>query len=230
MIHVIEEKNFGNAWYKAIQNVLKEKRRIVFGVDKKVAYDSCQVIELTGNAIKQILNKETHPQYTFKAIDSYMREFTYEYLAEYERKTGNEKFDYLYMERLTERASNELEEMGKSIEEQKLLKTSSNYCQAITWKRCEDGTNKRASPCLQRIWCRWNEGDKVDLHLEWRSRDLYNAWQANLIALVGMINREVIEPNGCKLDALVDFSDSLHIYEADMEQARRIQITQWPYI
>lgn len=100
MINIVEETGFGNAWWKAIRFVLRNEQPLTFGVDEKHAWDSTQLIELTGNAITQVLNGQLHPLSTFKAIDSYKREFTYEYIREYERIPNERKFDYLYMDRL----------------------------------------------------------------------------------------------------------------------------------
>lgn len=238
MIHCISEQNFHQAWWKAIQNVLTQKQPIHFGSlrEPKVAWDSTQLIELGGHAITQVLNGEIHPMSTFKAIDSYKREFTYEYLKEYNKKKSVEKFDYLYMDRLAQNLSSidrvsEIEELGTTdqinylramIEEQKDHKISSNYILATIWYADFDGGYYNASPCLQIIQLRWNPGDLIDMHLIWRSRDLYNAWQANIVAIATMINRECIIPNDCKLNRITDYSTSLHIYEGDVEQARRI--------
>ncbi len=227
MINIVEETSFGNAWWKAIRFVLRNEQPLTFGVDKKHAWDSTQLIELTGNAITQVLNGQLHPLSTFKAIDSYKREFTYEYLREYERMTDERKFDYLYMDRLATRTTDQVMFMNRSIKEQKQEQLSRNYTIASTWNIDTDGLPRKSSPCLQIIQLRWNPGDLIDMHLIWRSRDLYNAWQANIIAIADMINREVIIPNECKLNRITDYSTSLHIYDEDIEQARRVNMV-WP--
>lgn len=242
MINVVEETSFGNAWWKAIRFVLRNEQQLTFGTDEKHAWDSTQLIELTGNAITQVLNGQLHPLSTFKAIDSYKREFTYEYLREYERLSEESRFDYLYMDRLANNKTmsepTTLEEydwgttdqvmfMNRSIKEQKQEQLSRNYTIASTWNIDTDGLPRKSSPCLQIIQLRWNPGDLIDMHLVWRSRDLYNAWQANIIAIADMINREVIIPNECKLNRITDYSTSLHIYDTDIEQARRVNMV-WP--
>jgi len=58
--------------------------------------------------------------------------------------------------------------------------------------------------CLQRIWIRYLGDQSVEVHLTWRSRDLYTAWQANIVAIIDMLNR----------------ADSLHIYESDKDAER----------
>ncbi|NIA12244.1 MAG: hypothetical protein GWP10_21630, partial [Nitrospiraceae bacterium] len=43
------------------------------------------------------------------------------------------------------------------------------------------------------------------------------------IAIIDMLNREVIRPNGCRIVKLVDYSDSLHIYESE-KGAERVKL------
>ncbi|MFA5696690.1 MAG: hypothetical protein WC917_04615, partial [Bacilli bacterium] len=45
------------------------------------------------------------------------------------------------------------------------------------------------------------------------SRDLM-ALQANIIAIAECLNREVVWPNNCRIARIVDYSDSLHIYDS----------------
>jgi len=239
MLNSTSETNFNQAWWKAIQNVLNQKNELHFGShnEPKQAWDSTQLIELTGHAIKQVLNGEIHPQSTFRALDSYKKEFTYKYLDEYNNKPTKEQFDYLYMDRLAQNqviscsefmdddepdVINQLECMKNAIYGQKERLISSNYTLATTWYADQDGLETPSSPCLQIIQLRWNPGDLIDMHLIWRSRDLYNAWQANIVAISDMVNRECILPNDCKLARITDYSTSLHIYKGDIEQAKRV--------
>ena len=57
----------------------------------------------------------------------------------------------------------------------------------------------------------------------WRSRDLFAAWNSNMVGLLTMIRREVLDPNNLKLVKVVDFCNSLHIYEADWEEASKVK-------
>ena len=84
-IYTMESTDFHNAWCGAIQNVLKQPQtKLTFGSNdyKKTALDSIQTIILTGTlssqAIGQIENKQTHPQYKFggKRLEEYCKEFT----------------------------------------------------------------------------------------------------------------------------------------------------------
>lgn len=169
----------------------------------------------------------------FKAIDSYCNVFTYDWLYKYNEITDEQKkFDYVYSERLKQFAElPDLEELGtfdqiirmnEHLELQRDTQIGSNYCQAITWYVSKDGNDHKASPCLQRIWTRWYPGNLIDMHLEWRSRDLLNAWQSNIVAITKMMQDDVFEPCNCKLARIVDFSDSLHIYASSIDDAKKV--------
>jgi thymidylate synthase len=64
---------------------------------------------------------------------------------------------------------------------------------------------------------------KGEFHVSWRSRDLYAAWNSNMIALALFFKKEVFEPNNIKIIRCVDFSNSLHIYEGDWEVANKVK-------
>ena len=53
---------------------------------------------------------------------------------------------------------------------------------------------------------------------------MFTAWQANLIAIVGMLDNEVIKPNDCRIVKIVEFNTSLHIYNSDIEYAKKIEL------
>lgn len=223
--NVIKETDFHNAWKLALEFILKNKYEISFGDLKnpKKAWDSTQVIWLSGGAIRQIERREIHPDYPFKLVDNYCNELTREYLKNYHKKSDLEKFVYLYFERLVE-PIDQLAFMNNNLGKQISSGIRSNQCQAITW-RSEEDTISGSPPCLQRIQVLWSEPDQVDVRFSWRSRDLFGAWQSNLIALVSMLNTEVIHPNGCKIRSIIDYSDSLHVYITDLEAARNVR---WP--
>ncbi|MEA3281126.1 MAG: hypothetical protein U9Q68_00965 [Euryarchaeota archaeon] len=222
---LIQEDDFHNAWARAVRYVLRDGRKITIGdaTEPKPIKDACVLFELTGDAIRQIEDRELHPQFPFQHIDPYCEEFTREYLSQYIGKPDQERFSYLYFERLAMYGN--LDQMGRLRE---CLTTqidtgiASNRDQAITWQPRADLGNT-SPPCLQCIQIRHLGNGNVDVHLAWRSRDLYTAWQVNIIAIIDMLNREVIHPNQCHIVKLVDYSDSLHIYDSEKE-AKRVKL------
>lgn len=118
----------------------------------------------------------------------------------------------------------------------------SNRDQVITWIPDRDIFVSEDQPCMQRIQFfiyeyptnftlvggnRIGHEDakkgKAEFHVEWRSRDLFAAWNSNMIGLITMLNREIFEPNNLDLVKVVDFCNSLHIYESDWEQAKTVK-------
>ena len=227
----IEEKNFHNAWAIAIRTVLKNGTELVIGggEERKPIRDSCMLISMTGNAIKQIEDKELHSQFPFKRIDEYCNEFTRGFLKEYLKRPQEQTFAYLYFQRLVRHEGylaniyDQLKWMQDELGSQIEHNITSNRIQAITWNLDWD-TMSNSPPCLQRIQIRYIPHGNVDVHLTWRSRDLYAAWQPNVICIIDMLNREVIIPNGCKIVRIVDYCDSLHVYETDVQQAELVKL------
>lgn len=224
---LIEDTDFRNSWARAIRYVLREGIKITIGdsIEPKKILDICATIELTGTAIKQIENRELHPQFPFQHIDQYCEEFTRDYLIEYIETPVSERFSYLYFHRLAVYRScfDQIKFLRDRLGLQTNTDISSNRDQSITWD-AEQDFNSASPPCLQRIWIRYLGDQNVEVHLTWRSRDGYGAFQANLIALIDMLNREIIHPNGCNIVKLVDYSDSWHIYESDISAARNVKL------
>jgi thymidylate synthase len=237
---MIEGNNFHNVWAKALQKVVKNGTDLVIGggEERKPIRDSCMLISLTGNAIKQVEKREIHPQYPFRRVDEYCEEFTRSYVRHYLGMSKDERFAYLYFKRLTIYPCyrdpscyiDQIMMLRQGLADQIEDAITSNRDQAITWQvYCDNATS--SPPCLQRIQIRYipeisvdgSEG-KVDVHLTWRSRDLYGAWQANVIAIVDMLNREIIKPNNCGILRIVDYSDSLHVYKTDLEAAKKVKM------
>jgi thymidylate synthase len=231
-VHVIEERNFHNAWAKAILTVLSKGTDLVIGggVERKQIKDSCMLISLTGNAIKQVEARELHPQYPFRRIEEYCNEFTRAFLEAYRTKPVTEQFSYLYFERLahyeapsSSHRSDQITLLKNALADQIKEDITSNRAQAITWYVPLD-IEQSSPPCLQRIQIRYIPDKSVDAHLTWRSRDLFTAWQSNIVCIIEMLNREVIKPNNCQIVRIIDYSDSLHLYRRDIEDAKKVKL------
>jgi hypothetical protein len=230
-VNLIEERNFHNAWVKAIHAVLRNGADLVIGGsdERKPIRDSCMLISMTGTAIKQIEARELHPQYPFRRIEEYCNEFTRPFLAEYSSKPANERFSYLYFERLAQyeaapgsNHSDQIALLKNALADQIKQNITSNRSQAITWYVPSD-IKRSSPPCLQRLQIRYIPENNVDVHLTWRSRDLFTAWQSNIICIIEMLNREVIKPNNCRIVRIIDYSDSLHLYARDIEDAKKVK-------
>ncbi len=203
-----------DAWAQAVNFVMKN------GMEIKTEYgpmskDICSVIEIREPYAEPML----HPQFPTKELH------VKEYLKQWERGYDWEKqgFEYNYMDRLINYPSR-----GKDVDQLKAIKELlpqgvSRRRQAITWIPERDLFVKEDQPCLQRLWVRAIGDGNAEMHCMWRSRDLYAAWNSNMVGLLTMIKREVLEPNNLKLIKVVDFCNSLHIYEADWEAASKVR-------
>jgi thymidylate synthase len=225
---LIREQNFNVAYVRAVRYILREGVKLIIGDVKnpKSVLDTCMTIELTGDAIRQVENHEIHDDYPFKHIRAYCDEFTREYLSDYINKPDDEQFTYLYFGRLVMcHDIDQIAELRCRLETQLDTGIASNRCQAITWRVAAD-IDSVSSPCLQRVAVRYLGDSSVEVYLDWRSRDCYIAWQANIIALIDMLNREVIKPNNCQIVKITDYSDSMHIYQSDVSAAMNVKAVQ----
>ncbi len=210
----IQAVGLADAWSQAVNYVMKN------GMEIRTEYgpmsrDICSVIEIRDPYAEPML----HPQFPTKELH------VKEYLKQWERDYDWKKqgFEYNYMDRLINYPSR-----GKDVDQLKAIRDLlplgvSRRRQAITWIPERDLFVKEDQPCLQRLWVRALGEGNAEMHCMWRSRDLYAAWNSNMVGLLTMIKREVLLPNDLKLVKVVDFCNSLHIYEADWEAASAIK-------
>jgi thymidylate synthase (methanogen type) len=208
--NLIQAVGLADAWAQAVNFVMKN------GMQIKTEYgpmsrDICSVIEVREPFVEPML----HPQFPTKELH------VKEYLKQWERDYDWKKqgFEYNYMDRLINYPSR-----GKDVDQLKAIcdllpQGVSRRRQAITWIPERDLFVKEDQPCLQRLWVRVLGDGNAEMHCMWRSRDLFAAWNSNMVGLLTMIKREVLEPNELTLVKVVDFCNSLHIYEADWEAA-----------
>ncbi|VVB89179.1 Putative thymidylate synthase [uncultured archaeon] len=212
--NLINAAGLADAWAQAVNFVMKH------GMEIKTEYgpmskDICSVIEINEPYLEPML----HPQFPTKEM--HVRE----YLRQWERGYDWKKqgFEYNYMDRLINYPSrNQDVDQLKAIKDL-LPKGVSRRRQAITWIPERDLFVNEDQPCLQRLWVRALGDGNAEMHCMWRSRDLYAAWNSNMVGLLTMIKHEVLDPNNLKLVKVVDFCNSLHIYEADWEAASKVK-------
>jgi len=230
----IEAIDFPNAWVALCKTIAFEgdERVIGGGQERKTIKDAVTITVLREQACQQVLQKVIHSKNPFKRVDEYLNEFTRIWLLEYYTRPKKEQFVYTYIDRLTSEilfSMDQLHVLKEELATQMKEVITSNRVQAITWIPSMD-CYSRTPPCLQRVVVRYLGKYEVDLHLTWRSRDCYNAWAVNVVALADCINREVVQPNNCRIVRIVDFNDSLHVYKGDWAQAKKLEYeTSPPY-
>ena len=211
LIHAV---GLADAWAQAVNFVMKN------GMVIKTEYgpmsrDICSVIEVREPFLEPML----HPQFPTK--EHHVKEYLKQWERDYDWK--KQGFEYNYMDRLINYPSRGMDvDQLKAISDL-LPQGVSRRRQAITWIPERDLFVKEDQPCLQRLWVRVLGEGNAEMHCMWRSRDLFAAWNSNMIGLLTMIKREVLEPNKLTLVKVVDFCNSLHIYEADWEVASSVK-------
>jgi len=220
-----EEKDFSLAWQNAVRFCLKEGMIIPTEYGNK-SKDICSTIVLSGSAIHHIKRRILHPKFptSVKHLGEYVKQFTPEFDASV--------FEYTYYDRLTKYpvAGNIVTYEMNQLENIKENLRNSRRNQAITWVPQID-LESDEPPCLQRIWIRvlqkpdmqnyiYSKG-MVEVHFDWRSRDLFSAWMSNLVGLVFMVYNEILGDD-YEIVKLVDYVDAMHIYETDWQQAGNV--------
>jgi len=133
-------------------------------------------------------------------------------------------WDYTYHDRLF--SSRQIESLVRRIGEF----PETRRAQVVTWRAEQDSVSDNP-PCLQRVWASVlpevaGKGSSMELHTDWRSRDLFNAWEANVCAMVALGTRIAESLPGSlqpvTLERYVEFTDDLHIYDKDFENVQRV--------
>ena len=231
-VNLIEETNFHNAWWKILTRIIDNGDDTYIGGHEHQTKikSSCFLITLEGEAIRQIKRREIHPQFPLKHIvDEYCKEFTYNFLEEYDVLPKEQQFSYLYFRRFVNcndylisiEGINQISIIRRKLKYEIDNDICSNRNQMVTWDVWKD-INSENPPCLQRIQFRYLGNKKFDVHLDWRSRDAYKAWPINIIGLVYMIYNYILDPLGCEIERIVDFNSSLHIYDVDIGDAKAV--------
>ncbi len=184
---------------------------------------------INGLAIELTNPKENtwHPKDPFcseNRIKEYKRQFVRGY------KHG---FQYTYMDRFTSypRSSyhinptfdKPIDQIDFIQQELKKGRFESRRLQAITWIPQIDASNDTTEqPCLQRIWVYSRPNKLMDIHINYRSWDMFKGYPANINAILWMLREELLEPAGFKLNVFRALADNCHIYREDWEAAKRI--------
>lgn len=241
----IQAATLPDAWGQAVHEVMKQGM-IIQTQYGPVSRDVCSVIEITHPYESPML----HPDFPTKIrhAEEYLKQwyrdydwigqgFDYNYMnrlthypkprvqcdEEYsrERTTRGKESEWYYNKDPQVGNPMFIDQIAEIAA--KINQGISRRVQAITWIPSRDLFVKEDQPCLQRLWMRHLLNGNCELHAMWRSRDLFAAWNSNMVGLLTMVDREILQPNKMKLIKLIDFCNSLHIYEADWDAARKVK-------
>ncbi len=215
---LIESNDFPDAWVRAVNANLRD------GFKSNGAQESILAIVLRDNAITQIENHKVHPQFPFgkMSIDAYCREFTYDYLDDYIKLPEEKQFSYLYFERFARYKISNAEHFDQIAALHNNLRgsTNSRQLQMITYHPQLD-TFSENPPCLQRVQIRQISDILVDIHLDFRSWDVYGAMPSNIIAIIEMINKYILKDD-YYINSIIVIGRSGHVYDNDTTAAKQL--------
>lgn len=231
-LEVIESSDVRNMWASALFHILHSGKKIVADETNHVlTLDKTIVMDYDYSAVKQIEHRIVHPLYPLgpHSIDSYVDQFTYEFVRNHNALPDDEQFSYLYMDRFINYPcdySGTIIDQLTNIAESIRVQGINRRHQLITWIPWKDMMSSDP-PCLQNIWIRPLAGKQheikpLEVVMFWRSRDFYGAVPANLIGLVSMINRYICGDE-FYISKLTDISCSGHIYEDDWGVAGKVK-------
>jgi thymidylate synthase len=213
--------SFPKAWEEAVKFVRTSPMTIEFGggSERKPAVDSQTSIILDRNAILDVLAWKVHPSDPFGTPVKIS-----EYLKEYQAGFDASRFDYTYRDRLEHGFNhNQLGILRVGLQTQLQEKLSSNRNIAVLFNPEIENFSGKATPCLNEILIRYEGNNEVSIHTTFRSHDLFQAWESNTIAVITMLNEEIVKPCGCTIKFLSEHNYSLHIYKHNLEQANGIK-------
>ncbi|MGB8312267.1 MAG: thymidylate synthase [Halobacteriota archaeon] len=199
-----------DAWYKTVRHIMEygdvvnteygiKARQILLGA---IQIDSPKEGWHKGDAFC-----------TKARIEEYKKQFDRAYLHQH-------AFEYTYLERLVE--GHGIDQLEWMREQLAAKRTDSKRIQAITWIPKIDCFKEENQPCFQRMWVYAHPNNRLDVHIMYRSWDIFQAYEANINAFLSLIKKELLAPTGLKMGTLCTVGNSMHIYEYNWEEAQRV--------
>lgn len=150
------------------------------------------------------------PIVTKKFLAAYKEQFIRNY------KHG---FAYTYIDRLVM----PVDQLGFIKDELIKGRIETKRLNAITWDTAIDSNySNKNQPCMQSIWFYPYKTKVLDIHIRFRSWDIFKAYQADILGIAYMLNNEILKPTGYKLNIMRCYGDNCHIYEQDWDEANKI--------
>lgn len=228
---LIKSKTFGTAWALSVYTAMRFGKILPAESEPNspLTRDIDLEVELTGDALQQILDAQIHPLYPQKhGVSEYRNQFNP--MSDDCKKSLDPEsgFDYTYYQRLCLHGEKRIDQIEKMAEN---LQPYNRRLQAITWEVPLDLCALKSTPCLQRVHVRQLSSGTYEVVFDWRSRDIYKAFQMNLVGLLYFVDSRINEARAkfgmepLKCVKLVDKTDCAHIYEEDWNAALRVPVS-----
>jgi thymidylate synthase len=199
-----------DAWIWALRHVYNEG--VLFSTEYGVK------ARMVNGGLLEISNpaQKWHPKDPFcspQRIKYYVKQFKRDF-------AGQSNFEYTYIDRLINyEGFDQLMWMRDQLMADRVF---SKRIQAVSWIPKVDCLKKEDQPCFQRLWIFPYPDKTMDVHIHYRSWDLFKAYEANLMAFQELISDEFTGPCGYKLRGLRCFADNFHIYEDDFQSVEKV--------
>lgn len=222
---MIKRTNFPTGWALAVFLTVRHGAILPASSDEhaQLTRDIYLTTEYGAEAVQEMLDVGFHALYPQKrGWEVYRKQF----FPETKECEQARQFDYTYYQRLFEYPICDCETLDQIKYIAKFLRKYDRTLQAITWDPQMDLGSSKTTPCLQRIHIRQLDDETYQVWMDWRSRDLFKAYQMNLIGLLYVIdyyiNKNREKPLQCV--GLVDKCDTAHVYEEDWDRAMCVTV------
>ncbi len=214
------------AWITVLRHIHDEGEVNTTEYGTKSRFVNGVMVEITD------YKEEWHPNdpyCTARRIAEYKKQFEYGYKHD---------FDYTYMDRLTSyiypyvsgtgffggpfnKYSISYLDQVASVKNHLMdkQKYESKRVQMITWQPNLDLFSEHP-PCLQRIWFYPRLNNTVDIHINYRSWDWFQAAESNVIGIMDMLTREILQPCRFRVNAVRLIGDNVHYYLENEDQVK----------
>ena len=247
---LIQASGLPDAWYKATKECLKHGAICTRLYGKPVKTKAIVSLIEIGNPLHEPMLHEDFPTRELhlkeyikqweRGYDWKKQGFEYNYMARligYPRTDiSSDSSGYYKVKQLCENTIDQIKVVREKIAGRIAEGGEcfvSNRDQITTWVPERDLFVEEDQPCMQRIQVfiyshPRMDGDiliqgKGEFHVDCRSRDLFAAWNSNMVGLTLMLKKEIFEPNNIKIVRCVDHCSNLHLYQGDWEVAEKIK-------
>lgn len=203
-------ETLSDAWYYAIREIYMKGLLVDTEYNIKAKCINGMLLEIR-NPVQVWHRKD--PFCTKERIELYKKQFKRD-------AVGKHGFEYTYIDRLVN--YNGFDQLKWMSEQLQRNRYESKRVQAITWMPEVDCGKKEDQPCFQRIWVFPYKNNKLDVHIHYRSWDMFKAFEANIIAFQELVKDELLLPTDFSLGIIRCFGDNVHIYEDDFQAVSNI--------